>query len=71
MKFASFIVSLVWLAASAVQVTVETTTLDGRKTSVVQPLEVRNSQYKEWRQWDADGRTPQLLLKGLEKRGKR
>ena len=34
-------------------------------------VRVRNSQYKEWRQWDADGRTPQLLLKGLEKRGKR
>ena len=26
-------------------------------------VRVRNSQYKEWRQWDADGRTPQLLLK--------
>ena len=34
-------------------------------------VRVRNSQYREWRQWDADGRTPQLLLKGLEKRGKR
>lgn len=30
-------------------------------------VRVRNSQYKEWRQWDADGRTPQLLLKGPEK----
>ena len=30
-------------------------------------VRVRNSQYKEWRQWDADGRTPQLLLKGSEK----
>ena len=27
-------------------------------------VRVRNSQHKEWRQWDADGRTPQLLLKG-------
>ena len=25
-------------------------------------VRVRNSQYGEWRQWDADGRTPQLLL---------
>jgi len=25
-------------------------------------VRVRNSQYKEWRQWDADGRTPQLQL---------
>ena len=33
-------------------------------------VRVRNSQFKEWRQWDADGRTPQLLLKGPEKRGK-
>ena len=30
-------------------------------------VRVRNSQYREWRQWDADGRTPQLLLKGPEK----
>ena len=33
-------------------------------------VRVRNNQYKEWRQWDADGRTPQLLLKGPENRGK-
>ena len=25
-------------------------------------VRVRNSQYGEWRQWDADDRTPQLLL---------
>ena len=30
-------------------------------------VRVRNNQYKEWRQWDADGRTPQLLLKEAEK----
>ena len=33
-------------------------------------VRVRNCQYTEWRQWDADGRAPQLLLKGLEKKGK-
>ena len=33
-------------------------------------VRVRNSQYKEWRQWDADGRTPQLLLKGPENKAK-
>ena len=33
-------------------------------------VRVRNSQYKEWRQWDADGRTPELLLKGEGNKGK-
>ncbi len=45
--------SLAALAASAAQVTVETTFLDGRKTSVVQPLEVRNGRVT-WRMARAD-----------------
>lgn len=31
---------------------------------------VRCHQYGEWRQWDADGRTPQLVLQGTANRGK-
>ena len=48
-----FLASLAVLAASAAQVTVETTLLDGRKTSVVQPLEVRDGR-AAWRMTRAD-----------------
>ena len=44
---------MIGLAASAAQVTVETTTLDGRKTSAVQPLEVRDGR-ATWRMARAD-----------------